>query len=1473
MLPATEGPITLETIISTAGPTIGPPMQSSTAAPPVQETTFIPDSSSSSSSSSEEDTVPPEIETTAGVYETTLDIVSTVPIEDSTAESEPLPVTEGPVVEDSTPMVEETTFGMIESTLTPVEETTIAPEESTMPPIVTESGGESTEMEPSQAPSTTTEPSSDSSMAPISTEGEYPEVSRSTIMEAVSGHGGETTEMMESTTLRETSEGSTGMMESTTGGIVVTSCDDCPELNVELYNDDPYEDGASVLNRYMTSGCKFVQFFCRPFEQGDERPVRTVFNGNPSIRNISLSTEMSCRNGEWYDGERNISVTSLSCIYEVEETTTPMPTTFSPGDPDNPCMQCDRNLYVSPSVGMEGSAYIDYRVEQCLSIHIYCQPTKTGQQVCLHEDGEEMDLRGPSLNRTFSCGADSRWLDDTTSSVIGNVSCVMKKGAAPSTPWMSTTMEGSSPLSSTTIEGTSSAEPSTARSSEEMESTMASDMSSTLSGESTMVITTENGSSGPTGATAGSSTTSEQPSESTAVMESSTPSGGSSTMESTPRESTSSEKSSTDSGAATSMGPETSSAPETSAGSTSRPEISTAFPPVLPEISSTVTRSTNGSTEPPATIFTGMPEASASTNDYPEITTEPGIPSSSEAAAVETTMKKTTVQESTATTITVEASTSSLGTTAEVATTEEGETTTEESTTGRSTFHATTVEDTTVVSSTTIQMAMEETTMVSTTERSDISTSNPTEEASSSKATEGTTFVPTTPLVSESTTISPSLSTQPIEMSSSSSSLPSEELPTTSEPEIFTTHFVVSETTSTAAAELDTTTAITPFVTSSKTTGQEENTTPSSPLTSTAAITEVSVASTTVPSTTLPSEVETSSQPPIETTMQSTTSQSAITSTLEPISRPTTSSIDLGACYACKNLPAQAMSQNESYNGMMVLDHTTSADGCRSVEVNCVPTTAGENATLYLNAGVAISSGDGSHTVKFSCNADGEWITSGGMVTSSVSCLVRKRELNESTPSPEVSTSPTTTSTTTPRPPGVVPCMACPQLRVSPLTSGYLNGFTTLLTSSNGTCRTIELTCEGNQAEDQLALVISGTVFEEGVGSLKTNLTCNDMMTWTTSDGYAVPFISCGIKMPTTTTTSTTTTSTTTTTTSTTTTTTTVPTTTTTPTLCDKCGNLQPAAAELTGGTYANGQLIVDHFTDLSNCRVVVIRCSADANYENATILFNKNIEVASAPTRISSSLTCSQQGTWMRLDEEIKTTSCRVSRKTDDTTEPPVLTTTVVTTTTTQAGSVPCSNCNRMLVTSVPSGYTNGFLMMNTFYTGDCINVELSCSAPDQTSDVALISSTGTHIVGMPSRANLTLTCDNQARWITPANTAVDNLSCAVAERVTKPPVQSTTAAPPPTVSGETSCASSTWAEWREWSNCTDSCGACGTRQRFRACNKAMPDCFCDGTAFEKEVCNQEVCRYPRNTACCTDYTPSSYNGRFICMKAASRV
>ncbi|VDO77306.1 unnamed protein product, partial [Haemonchus placei] len=348
-------------------------------------------------------------------------------------------------------------------------------------------------------------------------------------------------------------------------------------------------------------------------------------------------------------------------------------------------------------------------------------------------------------------------------------------------------------------------------------------------------------------------------------------------------------------------------------------------------------------------------------------------------------------------------------------------------------------------------------------------------------------------------------------------------------------------------------------------------------------------------------------------------------------------------------------------------------------------------------------------------------------------------KVDEEYPYPESTTVPTTTTTTTARPPGVEPCMSCPQLSVIPVTTGYRNGFTTLLSSTNGRCKTIELSCEGSNPDDDLALVISGTVFEQGIGALKTNLTCNDMMTWTTANGYAVPLVSCAIKIA----------------------------------LCNECANLQPvpvSQSDSAGQEYANGQLILDHYTDFSRCRVVVIKCSADSNYENATILFNGNIVVASAPSRITTSLTCDRGGNWTRLQDAITTTSCRVTRKSSTATEPPFTTTTIASTTTTEMGSAPCSNCNRMLVTSVPPGYTNGFLTMNTFYTDACINVDLSCSAPDVTlvSEVALISSSGQELIRVESRANISLSCNDQATWVSPSNVTVDNLSCAVATAFT---------------------------------------------------------------------------------------------------------
>uniref|UniRef100_A0A1I7XFX9 Phlebovirus glycoprotein G2 fusion domain-containing protein n=1 Tax=Heterorhabditis bacteriophora TaxID=37862 RepID=A0A1I7XFX9_HETBA len=46
----------------------------------------------------------------------------------------------------------------------------------------------------------------------------------------------------------------------------IASCNECSELNIHFFNGTPYEDGASVLNRYSVDGCKFAEFSCRSIE-------------------------------------------------------------------------------------------------------------------------------------------------------------------------------------------------------------------------------------------------------------------------------------------------------------------------------------------------------------------------------------------------------------------------------------------------------------------------------------------------------------------------------------------------------------------------------------------------------------------------------------------------------------------------------------------------------------------------------------------------------------------------------------------------------------------------------------------------------------------------------------------------------------------------------------------------------------------------------------------------------------------------------------------------------------------------------------------------------------------------------------------------------------------------------------------------------------------------------------------------------
>ncbi|XGW03046.1 hypothetical protein V3C99_014782 [Haemonchus contortus] len=1404
-------------------------------------------------------------------------------------------------------------------------------------------------------------------------------------------------EMSESPAVSEPYEESTELMETTTAK---ATCDDCMELNVHLYDEDPYEDGASVLNRYSRQGCKHVQFFCRSFQMDDFRPVRTVFNTNLSITDLPLSVEVLCKNGQWW--YEKVAVNSLSCIYEPPPTTTAM-TTWAPGDPNSPCMQCGQDLYVKPgSSKVEGAVYVDYRADRCLSAQLYCQPTKPHHFVDIYHDNAPMGIHGTSLNRTFHCNYDSQWVEVNTATIIGNVSCVMEKGPPSSTHMMESTTEAGETIY-TTDEGMSSVDlietriPTTSPWEEDWSTTSGyggeETVSTTVNGrfttspvETTTEATTDVGESmTPIWTDASEAVTlptSLEPVEeiTTATVESVDTSTAmeTSTIESiSDTETTEGERTSTtkmmstmttryetttetdfEGISSTEVGttelpplqPEGSTTEEITSGTTQLWESSTSEEVPANSQASTSRENTQGSTsvfESTSVETTQIQEISETSQIIDESTPAGELgstglttdsPRSSQGSTIVTPPPYPVYQSSTTKTRT-ESSTAAAVTstsTTEPLTPESTEDITtsdnlEETSTGPSsqtTAPVTITQRNTVASTLNTSpngenpSSLPTTTMEQTTDL-ELSTSGDFETSTSiaSKRTTpiwttadpgyiepspGTTSMPTstdseTDMITPSTdfeTMTPTLATTSATHESRPSEGPlpttitTEKTPDTSESELFTETSASARTTTTQEPPQEATTTLTSadpstdeFISSSESftesvftprPAERPSTRPSIETTEMDTY-ESTVLITATSASTLPDTMSTTTTMTAPMTVESTTT--VITTTRAPLPTSTTvlrTPLDPGNCHLCRNMAAALMNRPDSYDGMMVLDHTVDNKGCRLVKVDCVPTTADENTTIFINGETAVATGVGSRLTSFSCNRDGKWIISDGVLVTNVSCSVQ-RKIDEEYPYPESTTVPTTTTTTTARPPGVEPCMSCPQLSVIPVGTGYRNGFTTLLSSTNGRCKTIELSCEGSNPDDDLALVISGTVFEQGIGALKTNLTCNDMMTWTTANGYAVPLVSCAIKIATTTTTTrvpTTITmpSTTTTTTSTTVTTTTTPT----PSLCNECANLQPvpvSQSDSTGQEYANGQLILDHYTDFSRCRVVVIKCSADSNYENATILFNGNIVVASAPSRIATSLTCDEGGNWMRLQDAITSTSCRVTRKSSTATEPPFTTTTIASTTTTEMGSAPCSNCNRMLVTSVPPGYTNGFLTMNTFYTGACINVDLSCSAPDLVSEVALISSSGQELIRVESRANISLSCNDQATWVSPSNVTVDNLSCAVATATT---TSTTTTREITTPSAEVttgpSCSLSTWAEWREWSKCSDTCGSCGTRQRFRACNKARPDCLCEGTAYEKEVCNRAVCKYPRPAACCTGYTAASYQSQFYCMKTVSR-
>uniref|UniRef100_A0A1I7X829 C6 domain-containing protein n=1 Tax=Heterorhabditis bacteriophora TaxID=37862 RepID=A0A1I7X829_HETBA len=97
--------------------------------------------------------------------------------------------------------------------------------------------------------------------------------------------------------------------------------------------------------------------------------------------------------------------------------------------------------------------------------------------------------------------------------------------------------------------------------------------------------------------------------------------------------------------------------------------------------------------------------------------------------------------------------------------------------------------------------------------------------------------------------------------------------------------------------------------------------------------------------------------------------------------------------------------------------------------------------------------------------------------------------------------------------------------------------------------------------------------------------------------------------------------------------------------MCNLCENIDAESAVSLGSNEDNGMLVLTYDYELmDNCRVVIIRCKGSNPLENSTILFNGMKQNLSAPDEVSTSLTCSHTGKWIRLEEEIVSVSCRVS-------------------------------------------------------------------------------------------------------------------------------------------------------------------------------------------------------------------------------------
>ncbi|CAB3397575.1 unnamed protein product [Caenorhabditis bovis] len=449
-------------------------------------------------------------------------------------------------------------------------------------------------------------------------------------------------------------------------------------------------------------------------------------------------------------------------------------------------------------------------------------------------------------------------------------------------------------------------------------------------------------------------------------------------------------------------------------------------------------------------------------------------------------------------------------------------------------------------------------------------------------------------------------------------------------------------------------------------------------------------------------------------------------------------------CSKCDNIRPVARGSDESaqYDGMLVLTHYTSRDsGCKKAILTCEATMDNEKADLWIDSETA-DINDERQEFSLECSPNGRWNYNSKEI-STASCLI-------------------TNATTTGRKrrkkrqagTGASACQSCPTFPMTSLRSfyPYMNGFVTLSLDDSGECIQASGMCEGISDNNIAAWILSGDVIASSPGRINMSFYCNSQSKWESTAGHSISQISCGRQVATTTAVATTTTS----------------------SRAMQCPNMIASPfseTELTDGQ-KNGQLILDHRVELDDMvRQVTITCYGSMTSDKVTISLNGKSQTVDGTGQITILLECSPTGEWLRDGLSITTASCIVTSGTgvsEPLTTPPPISTTI--------GTIPNTNCNRQLISIVPSGYLPAYLSMNTISTSTSLTVDMVCYSTTNGEAAKLIFDDGSELSAGAGLTNLSISCNGNAQWVVTALTGtgisigkiISTVSCAVPAPIT---------------------------------------------------------------------------------------------------------